>query len=83
MKVFTVLNKCLYLHCQSQTKIHKQTKRKDKKMRKFAIANKNGERMYQFPVFYYLELAEQVCRRQRSIRPEAGFHVIQIEGGAQ
>ena len=34
MKVFNVLNKYLSLHCQSQTKIHKQTKRKDKKMEK-------------------------------------------------
>lgn len=50
-------------------------------MKRFAIYNKNNERMYQFPVFFYADLAQSVCNRQRTLNPSAGFHVVQIEGG--
>ena len=50
-------------------------------MKKYAIYNKKGERMYQYPVFYYLDLANSICARQRNIYPTAGLHVVQIEGG--
>ena len=49
-------------------------------MKKYAIYNKRNERMYQFPVFYYIDLANSICARQRSINPTAGYHVVQIEG---
>lgn len=49
-------------------------------MKRYAIYNKNNERMYQFPVFYYTELAEQILRRQRIVNPDAGYHLVQIEG---
>lgn len=54
-------------------------------MKKYAIYNKNNERMWQFPVFtqYCLELAECILRRQRNLHPEAGFHLVQIEGGGK
>ena len=48
-------------------------------MKKYAIYNKQNERMYQFGVFYYIDLANSICARQRSIKPTAGYHVVQIE----
>lgn len=50
-------------------------------MKKYAIYNKNNERQFQFPLFYYEDLANSILRRQQSIRPDAGFHLVQIEGG--
>ena len=49
-------------------------------MKKYAIYNKDNERMYQFPVVYYLDIANSICARQRELYPNAGFHVVQIEG---
>lgn len=48
-------------------------------MKRYAIYNKDNERMYQFPLFYYIDLANLICARQRSINPTAGYHVVQIE----
>ena len=50
-------------------------------MKKFAIYNKNDERMHQFPVFFYADLAQCVCNRQNGLNHTAGFKVVQIEGG--
>ena len=52
-------------------------------MKKFVIFNCKGERMWQWPTFYYADLAQSVCNRQNTIRPGAGFHVVQLEGGVQ
>ena len=52
-------------------------------MKKWAIYNKTNERMYQFPVFYYEDLANSVLRRQQSINPTSGLHLVQIEGGTK
>lgn len=49
-------------------------------MKKYAIYNKDNERMYQFPVFYYLDLANSICARQSRENPNAGYHIVQIEG---
>lgn len=50
-------------------------------MKRFAIYNKNDERMYQWPVLYYADIANSICNRQRKLNPDAGYHVVQIEGG--
>lgn len=75
---------CIVKVKDTETKIENNgitNEKNTEKMKKWAIYNKNNERMYQFPVFYYPELANSVLRRQQTINPEAGLHLVQIQGG--
>lgn len=44
----------------------------------YAIYNRNGERMYQFDVFYYYHQAYRICVEQRKLHPAWGLNVRQI-----
>lgn len=45
----------------------------------YAIYNKRGERMYQYPTFGCEELALKCLRRAREDKPQAGFHLQLVE----
>lgn len=45
----------------------------------FAIFNKLGERMYQYPTFDCEDLALKCLRRAREDKPQAGFHLQPVE----
>ena len=45
----------------------------------YAIYNKMGERMYQYPTFGCEELALKCLRRAREDKPQAGFHLQLVE----
>ena len=49
-------------------------------MKKYAIYNKNGERMCQYPATpYYEEAMSRYLLPAKDIYPEAGVHIQEIE----
>lgn len=49
-------------------------------MKKYAIYNKKGERMYQYPATpYYEEAVNRYLLPAKDIYPEAGMHLQVIE----
>lgn len=49
----------------------------------YAIYNKNGDRMYQYPASPYYEAMSRYLLPAKDIYPEAGFHIRPVPDNEQ
>ena len=49
----------------------------------WAIYNKKGERMYQYPASEYEDDALRILRKAQQNNPEVGFHIKWTEEGSE
>lgn len=49
----------------------------------WAVYNRNGERMYQYPASEYEDQALRILRKAQENDPRAGFRLVRVDDGEE